>query len=396
MTQRYDIVVVGASGAGLLAGYLLARRGYRVAIFEQQPRYRPTRRTLIVTPALRRVLPLDFAPALLHATPWMTVATARREVTIELQAPDWIIERRRLLFLLLEKAQEAGCRVFFGHRFTGLREEDARVRVRFQRPRANHVDVEATRAILGADGVFSQVARAVGLARAPHIPIVQAEVPLPPGWDPRRTQVWFYPRETRYFYWLIPESRDRGVLGLMTDPGVNPRPLIQGFLKRLNLKPDRFQGARVALHHPRLRAWKRMGNVDVFLVGDAAGQVKNTTVGGTVTGFWGAQVAVRAIHQGVPFPRAARDLYRELRLHWWVRKALHAFSEAGYDALLRSLTPAVREFLGRRTRDEMAPALWKIVITTPTLWRLAPHVVRSWLTPFPGKIESAGPIFFKS
>jgi len=384
--NRRDVVIVGASGAGLLTGYLLARQGYRVGVYEQQRRYRPPRRTLIVTSSLRRVLPVDFSPAVLHATPWMTVATRRREVTIELQEPDWILERSRLLHLLLEKAQEAGCRVYFGHRFLGLERDRQRILARFQRPRRGDITVEVGRALVGADGVFSQVAVAAGLPRAPHIPIIQAEVSLPPGWDPRRTQVWFFPQDTRYFFWLIPEGEGRGVLGLMTDHGVHPHPPMKRFLERLSLKPHRFQGARVALYHPRLRAWKRLGPVDLFLVGDAAGQVKNTTVGGTVTGFWGAQAVAQAIAQGVPFAKAARGLHRELLLHWWVRKALHGFSEAGYDALLRSLTPAVRQFLERRTRDEMAPALWKLVATTPALWALAPHVLRSLVQPTPGPI----------
>lgn len=383
MASSTEIAIIGASGAGLLAGYLLARQGYEVTVFEQQPHYRPARRTLIVTSALQQVLPFEAHPAILHKTPWMTVATSRQEVTLRFRVPDLIVERSALLQYLLEQARRAGCRIVLGHRFQGWEAaSDGSLRLHLER-QGETVQVTVHRALIGADGVTSDVARALGLPLPPRIPILQAEVALPAGWDPRRTQVWFFPQETRYFYWLIPESEHRGVLGLMTDAHVSPKPLLEAFLKRWELTPLAYQGAQVALYHPRLQAHRRVGRVDIYLLGDAAGHVKNTTVGGTVTGFWAAQAAARAIHQGRPWKETARGLYRELRLHWWIRRALHGFSEAGYDLLLRCLTPSVRNFLERRTRDEMAPALWKTLLTTPALWRLAPHVLRSLRRPFP-------------
>lgn len=384
MPTAVEIAIVGASGAGLLAGYLLAQRGFEVALFEQQRTYRPTRRTLIVTPSFDQVFPLNRETFTLHQTPWMTVATRREEVTITLQEPDLIIERSALLHFLYQKVQEAGCRIHLGHRFQGIHlHANGSLSIHLHRPREVSREIRVTRALIAADGVFSTVAQALGLPRPPAIPILQAEVNLPPRWDPRRTQVWFRPHETRYFYWLIPESDTRGVLGLMTDPGVDPGPLLRECLKRIELEPLAHQGAKVALYHPQVRGHSRLGKVDVYFIGDAAGHVKNTTVGGTVTGFWAAQAVVEAIHQGRSFADTARDLYRELRLHWWIRRALHGFSEAGYEALLRSLTPAVRAFLGRRTRDEMAPVLWKTVLTTPPLWSLTPHIFRSLRQPFP-------------
>ena len=383
MGTSTEIAVIGASGAGLLAGYLLARLGYEVAVFEQQPLYRPARRTLIVTAALNHVLPFEAHPAILHKTPWMTVATAQREVTIHLQTPDLIIERSALLQYLLEQAREAGCHVHLGHRFRGWEALPDGSLLLYLEHQGETRQVRVHRALIGADGVTSTVAHSLGLPLPPRIPILQAEVELPAGWDPRRTQVWFFPQHTRYFYWLIPESDRRGVLGLMTDGHVAPKPLLEGFLRRWDLTPLAYQGAQVALYHPRLQAHRRMGRVDVYLLGDAAGHVKNTTVGGTVTGFWAARAAVQAIHQGRPWGETARPLYRELHLHWWIRRALHGFDEAGYDLLLRCLTPSVRAFLGRRTRDEMAPVLWRTLLTTPALWRLAPHVLRSLRRPFP-------------
>lgn len=381
--QRVEIAVIGASSAGLLAATLLAQQGLEVVVFEQQRRFRPCRRTLIVTPALYRVLPWDPEPAVLHHTPWMTVATEDQEVTIKLQEPDVIIERQALLYWLWEKAQQAGVRVQTGCRLAQVRLQREGLQLFLQQARGSGIQVEVRRALLAADGVFSDTVRALGLPRPPAIPIVQAEVSLPKGWDPGRTQVWFLPQETRYFYWLIPESPDRGVVGLMTDAGVNPGPRLRAFLQRMGLAPMAFQGARVALYHPQVPGYRRIGQVELLVLGDAAGHVKNTTVGGTVTGFRAARAAVQVLAHGIPWAEAARDLYRELRLHWWIRRALHHFPQQAYRRLLTALTPELRSFLGRRTRDEMAPVLWPQLLRSPSLWRLLPTALRSWLYTFP-------------
>jgi flavin-dependent dehydrogenase len=105
----------------------------------------------------------------------------------------------------------------------------------------------------------------------------------------------------------------------------------------------------------------------VLLVGDAAGQVKVTTVGGTVTGFWGAQVAVKSILEGTPYQQNLKGLKRELDLHWYIRALLERLDNAGYEQLVKSISPAVQSFLGKRNRDQMFGAFWKLPIIQPQL-----------------------------
>lgn len=52
-----------------------------------------------------------------------------------------------------------------------------------------------------------------------------------------------------------------------------------------------------------------------------------------------------------------------------MRLFLDRLDNAGYDRLVRALTPALRRFLGRRNRDEMAGAIWKLPLYQP--WLLA-------------------------
>ncbi len=221
--------------------------------------------------------------------------------------------------------------------------------------------------IIGADGVFSDVGKAASITPPPFVPIVQAEINLPKNWDPSVTKVWFDTQNTRYFYWLISESKEIGAVGLVGENQNETRKLLDRFLAQHHLQATAYQGGKVAMHHPKLRPWAKVGDIHVMLVGDAAGQVKVTTVGGTVTGFWGARAAVKTILEGTSYQKNLRTLKRELALHWYIRLLLERLNNAGYDELAKNITPAVQTFLGNRNRDQMAGAFWKLPFIQPRM-----------------------------
>ncbi len=73
-----------------------------------------------------------------------------------------------------------------------------------------------------------------------------------------------------------------------------------------------------------------LGRTRVMMVGDAAGHVKVTTVGGTVSGLSGARAAARAILRESGYHRELRPLTFELTLHWLIRRLWNRFSEEDY------------------------------------------------------------------
>ena len=74
---------------------------------------------------------------------------------------------------------------------------------------------------------------------------MQAIVPLPKGTGADTVRVWFVPQDTPYFYWLIPESSERGALGVIGESGPETRRGLEQFLEKRKLDPIEFQGARV-------------------------------------------------------------------------------------------------------------------------------------------------------
>jgi flavin-dependent dehydrogenase len=304
----------------------------------------------------------------------MVLAGPTSETRVRLDEPDLSIERRALIQSLAERAARSGVTIELNRRFLGIRPTGEGAELEFRTAQGERVRVTA-RDVIGADGVFSDVAKAVGLAHPPSVPILQAEIELPSAWDSNVTQVWFDTEDTRFFYWLIPESATGAVVGLVGDERARMRQLLRHFLDRKGFKALAYQGARIALYHPRLQTSVKVGEARVLLVGDAAGQVKVTTVGGTVSGLLGATAAVRAILLNRSYAAELRGVERELRLHWWMRAALDRFDSIDYDRLVRAVSPRARKFLGANNRDEMAGVAWQFLFVQPGLATIVPALV---------------------
>lgn len=389
-SRSFDVIVVGASTSGLYAAEALARAGLEVVVFDREADLNPARRTLIVTEAFSEVLDGGVPQRVeLHRSHIMRVAVSDTECEIELLSADSIIERGHLIRRLAETALQAGVAIYNGWEFIRFDQE----RLVFRSGDGEESKFVARKAVVGADGALTRVGLSAGLGRPPMVPILQVEVNLPERWDPSVTQVWFDVEQTPYFFWLIPESADRGVLGLIGEPGAKLRKSLDRLRERLQLEKATppatgftsehenatprhsaqrnrggYQSSQVAMYSPKFKPWGRVGDTPVLLVGDAAGQVKVTTVGGTVTGLVGAGAAVRSILNGTSYRRELKPLTRELKLHWRIRRALDRLDNRGYEELVRVVRGRnLRSFLSRHHRDSMARVFWKLPLIEPRL-----------------------------
>ena len=220
--------------------------------------------------------------------------------------------------------------------------------------------------IVGGDGAASRVARAAGWAPLETVPLVQAIVPLPKDMAADTVRVWFVPQDTPYFYWLIPESPTRGALGIIGESGADTQRCLEQFLEKRKLEPIEFQGARIPVYKRWIPVRRKVGDGSVYLVGDAAAQVKVSTVGGIVTGFRGALGVAEAILDGGE-SRELRTLRRELDFHLLLRRSLHNFQQTDYSSLVDLLHDSAKESLGEYSRDEAWKMLWQVCLRQPRL-----------------------------
>jgi geranylgeranyl reductase family protein len=171
--KTYDVVIVGAGPAGTILAYLLAKEGVEVLIIEKQPlpRYKPcagglTRRAVAALPFEVKEVVEDEA---------YTIRTFLRNeplfVETEQKPIVSMVMRDRFDQWLVKKALDEGARIEEGVGFKSL----------FGSP--GHLTVTTSRGdfgcrlVVGADGVNSRVARALGLeVRRKTMVAVQGEV----------------------------------------------------------------------------------------------------------------------------------------------------------------------------------------------------------------------------
>ncbi len=368
--NEYDVVIVGASLAGLFAAEELALRGWRVTVLERGRVDDQAKRTWIVTSRIAEVLGEVPGRAVVHETGVMEVIAGNAAERVPLDPPDLIVERSVLMPYLAGRAQEAGAQVVEGVRVDDVEVSHDGFRVRSMAGNDQKTQTFPSRHVIGADGAHSAVADAVGGEPNENCPIVQAIVELPDSHDPDVTKVWFDRDGTRFFYWLIPDSETTGAAGLVAESGRRARSDLDAFLSERGLRPTEYQGALIPLHRPRRRIeWSGEAG-RVLLVGDAAAHVKVTTVGGVVSGLWGARAAARALVRGTAYRTELRTLHRELWLHDLIRWSMDRFSQGDYERLIQMMNPRLRRILHRRNRDSMAGAWWKLVLAQPRILTL--------------------------
>ena len=359
------VAVVGGSAAGLFTAALLARGGRPVRVFERTETLEPEARTLIVTHRMRALLGPAAERSVVNEIRRFELFTDGRSASFSLNHPDLIIERRALIQSLADEAHQAGATVELGRRFHSLQPKGDGLALEIEDCAGGHREEIRAGAVVAADGASSRVARSAGWAPLETAPLVQALVPLPKDMSPDTARIWFIPHETPYFYWLIPESSSRGALGLIGVDGAAARKHLENFLEKRKLDPIEFQAARVPIYSRWIAPRRKIGAGDVYVVGDAAAQVKVTTVGGIVTGFRGALGVARAILHGAG--DELRALRRELDMHLLLRRSLHHFQQADYSRLVDLLNDSAKQSLSRHSRDEAFKILWNVCLRQPRL-----------------------------
>ena len=210
MKPDYDVIVVGASCAGLAAAGALGRRGVRTLLLDSRHEFQTPERTWIVTRKLADVAGCDVSGSVVHRTGVMELLANGTRRRVRLEEPDLVVERGALRRILAREVERSGVDLWLGGRVHEVGVAGSALSVSIRNGASARI---TARHVIGADGSHSVVARAFGACPQRTVPIVQARVSLEDRYDPDVTRIWFDRSRTRFFYWLIPESPTRGVLG---------------------------------------------------------------------------------------------------------------------------------------------------------------------------------------
>lgn len=359
-----DVAIIGGSAAGFYTAYLLAREGHKVRVYEAEEEIQSSPRTLIATSYIEDLMGSLCKSSVINKIRRFELFADGRVATVAFSRPDLVIDRSKLIESLASKAVVNGAEVLTGYRFLNLKPNENKLAFTLLRNGDGEQIEELANILVGADGTFSKVARGAGWPDRPTVPLVQAVVELPKDMPKDTTRVWFIPEKTPYFYWLIPHAPTQGVIGLIGKNGKEIRGSLEWFIEKNGLEPIELQRAQVSLYKGWIPNQLRIGRNYVYLVGDAAGHVKVSTVGGLVSGFRGAIGVAEAILNGGS-SREFRYLRRELDLHMLIRRALNRFTQEDYASLLNLLTPSVKRSLSRFNRDDSGKLLFNSLLKQP-------------------------------
>jgi flavin-dependent dehydrogenase len=361
------VIIIGASISGLYTATLLAKQGVDVEVYDRMSTLRGPLRTLIVTGKINEILDSIPGEMVLNQVKYLELFSKSRSARLELRYPDLIVERRKFVEIFARMAEEAGAQIILGHLFEGFTQFGRKVVVTVRNLEANEAKQISTDILVGADGVQSAVSQAASRNGHRVAALVQARVPLPESGEGDTYRVWFDTKQTKYFYWFIPESDRVAAVGLIANDVPQAKARLIKFLQEKQLEAIEFQSSIVPMHQFGNANGVVVPNRNVFVVGDAAAQVKVTTVGGVVPGLYGARALVQAILNGRNYRKELGGLKMELNLHLLVRHVLNRFSNKDYDELIGMLDGGLKEILQGWTRDELTQSFLRMIRAEPRL-----------------------------
>jgi flavin-dependent dehydrogenase len=278
--MEFDLLIVGASFAGLAAARTAASRGLSVAVVEAKPDVGSRLHTsgILVREAIEEI---DLPHRLTRTVPGVRLY-APDLTSVDLFSPGYAFfttDTPELLRWMAHEARAAGAHILYGTRFTGATRAGDLIRL-------NGIDLSC-RYLVGADGARSRVAEAFGLSRNTRF-LAGVELELEPdgSLDPRVLHCFLDSRlAPGYIAWAAP-GPDAIQLGLAVADGRKPD--LAAFLAHtepmFGWSRMKVRGRRGGLI-PCGGSLRRIAAPGVLLIGDAAGWVSPMTGGGIRLAF---------------------------------------------------------------------------------------------------------------
>ncbi len=350
------ISIIGAGPAGNYAAYLLAKEGQQVEVFEENSIIGdPIQCTGIVTSSIRGMINLSNEFVVNTIKKARIYSPDNNFIEVALQKENIILDRRKFDQYIAEIAREAGAKLYINHRFLDFKDNQMDIKD----TKTNAIKKMKTDVLIGADGPNSQVAKSIGLDKREFWVGAQATIKYK-----NDNAIEFFPH-IGTIGWICPENEEIVRIGICAKYNVSE--CFNAFLKEKapNAKIIERQGGLIPIYNPKIKAHRD----NVYLIGDAAGHVKATTLGGIIQGMMAAEAARDAIIYGKNYDKEWRKkLAKDLWIALLMRKAMDKFSQQDYNYLVKLFTQKkTREILERYDRDYPSQFLLKLFFREPRL-----------------------------
>lgn len=346
------VSIIGAGPVGNYLAYLLGKQGHDVNVYEEHNIIGwPVQCTGITTFFLNNIMKVD-DEFLVNTINRTRVYSPNNDfVEIKLKK-NFIVDRTKFDGYLGKMAESNGVKYHIKHQFTGFEKLKNKYNLNFANGHKVNDDV-----IVGADGPRSVVAKSAGIYGKRNFMVgMQARAHCKCEED----LVEFYLGEG-YFGWLVPENKKIARIGIASYDNV--KKYYDSLMKRRNAKFIEYQSGIIPIYNPKLRTQKD----DVYLVGDAATQVKATTLGGIIPGMMAAEELNKSIKSGKSYEKLwKKRVGRELLTHLLLRKFLDKFRDKDYDYLIELCKQQkVNRLIGENDREFPTKLVMKVLMKEP-------------------------------
>ena len=369
------ISIIGGGPAGCYLGYLLAKHGEKVRLFEEHEQIGvPIHCTGIVTSEIKKIINLRKRFVLNNVREFRIFSPDGNFVELKLRNADIILDRAEFDKYMAEKAESEGVKINLNKKFLGYKEDNPfRTTFLGKTLTKNSVNGKENNKLklifkggsaesdilVGADGGLSSVGKAAGLFKRNFIIGVQARVSLK---NENRVEIFL---NKDYFGWIVPENKEVVRAGIIAKQNSNFH--FKNFLKKRigKAKIREYQGGAIPVYNSKEKRQK--GN-KIFLIGDAAGFVKASSYGGIVQGLKSAEEMYKAIiSKKFDYEeRWRKRIGRELGYSLQIRNLLNRFKDSDYNELIRLVNQKrIKNVLERYDRDNPKRVLFKLLFLEP-------------------------------
>ncbi len=350
------VVIIGAGRAGLYSSILLSDY-FDVVVYEKEKYVGKKKGTDIVSTNILKFIRLK-KKVIKNKIYGAIFKYKNKEIIIKRKRiVAFVLDHIRFEEYLLELAEKKGVLVNFGYRFvkgslTSLTLKDFNGNL----TKVNY-DI-----LIGADGVNSSVARNYGFYKSQKV-MFGYDFLVKGDFEKKYVILELNPE---YFYWIVPENEEYARVGFIFENIHMHRVLKREFEKRILSKYKIVSWIFRPIPIFQRIPWQKY---HVYLIGDSAGMVKRTTGGGTIPGFWGANLLCKDLKEKKHFDTVSRPLKRFLQKHNFLYQFIRRLSLNTRFKILK-----------------VSKILLEVLVDMDTVWGRGP----AWLGRRPGAPEVPG------
>lgn len=350
-----NIAVIGAGPIGCYAAYLLAKEGHPVEIYENHPKIgTPIQCTGILTSDFDEFgFPMD--SFLVNTINKIEVYSPNN--SLEVRQKDYIVCRDKFDNFFGDLAKKEGAKVFLNHSFVRKDGDEIIIQDSVQKMEKRiKPDI-----VIAADGPLSPTAKAYGFYHQERENYFGVQAIVEGNFDQNTIKTYFGNDICPgLFAWVTPENSKLARVGLATKK--DSKKYFDQFMKDNGFKVKEMQAGTIPVYHPQQKLHKD----NCYLIGDASGYVKATTLGGLVPALKQAEILVTCIKCGGDYEQEISSLRKKMWIHLRIQKIFNKFSDHDWDKLIMYVKqPKVQKIFEKHTRDNPIPLVFFSLLAEP-------------------------------